>query len=102
MSNQKARKLSEVVDTTTMQGINDARWFLLEHQIYQVIVSLQSARQVCEMIGDRAENGDEWELARAALEELTPVYIDTLQMRQNVSQLMASSKIAERVGRVEE
>ena len=101
MSTAKVRKLSEVVDTEVPQGFNDGRWFLLEHQMYQAQVSLQQVRSLCERIGDCPENQEEWELARAALEIVSPVYVDLLGALAAVRALLSGSEVAERVGGME-
>lgn len=101
MTNPKARKLSEVVPTTASQGLNDGRWFLLEHQLYQARVSLQQARALCEQIGDQPENDEEWELARAALEIISPAYVRTLGALSSFTSMMSGSEIAERLGKRE-
>ena len=98
MSKDKARKLSEVVDTTAQQGQNDGRWFLLEHQLYQARVSLQQARCLCEQIGDNPENDEEWELARAALEIISPAYVKTLGALSTFTSMMSGTDIVERLG----
>lgn len=96
-----APRLSEVVGTTAPQGHNDGRWFLLQHQLYQARVSLQQARASCEQIGDNPENDEEWELARAALEIISPAYVRTLGALSSFTSLMSGSEIAERIGRKE-
>lgn len=98
MSKAQVRKLSEVVDTAVPQGYNDGRWFVLEHQIYQAQVSLQTVRSLCERIGDYPENPEEWELARAALEIVSPVYVDLLGALAAVKALLSGSEVAERIG----
>lgn len=102
MDKPKARKLSEVIEGTAREGRNDSRWFLLEHQLYQARVSLQQARSLCEQIGDRPENDEEWELARAALELVSPVYVKALGMLATFTSLMSGSEIAERLGGIED
>ncbi len=101
MAKAKVQKLSEVVDTTVPQGFNDGRWFLLEHQLYQAQTSLQTVRSLCERIGDYPENQDEWELARSALEIVSPVYVDLLGALAATKALLAQSEVAERVGEKE-
>lgn len=98
MDKAKAKKLSEVVDTTAQQGLNDGRWFLLEHQLYQARVSLQQARALCEQIQDNPENDEEWELARASLEIISPVYVRALGALASFTSLMSGGEIAERMG----
>lgn len=102
MSKDKARRLSDVVTSPVPEGFNDARWFMLEHQMYQAFVSLQTVRTLCEQIGDRPENDEEWEFARSILEIVSPVYVDLLGARSAVLSLLAGTKVAERVGRKED
>lgn len=102
MTNNQIRKLSEVMPATTRQGQNDSRWFLLEHQLYQARVSLQQARSLCEQIGDDPENDEEWELARAALEIISPVYVKALGMLAAFTSLMSGSEVVERLGGIED
>jgi len=91
-----------VVDTPAPQGLNDRRWFLLEHQQSQAQFSLQTARVQCEVIGDNPENPQEWELARASLEIISPIYVQVLGAMASVHSLLAGSEVAERVGRMED
>lgn len=98
MAKAKARRLSEVVDITTRQGINEGRWFLLEHQLYQARVSLQQARALCEQVGDSPENDEEWELARSALEIISPAYVKALEALSSFTSLMSGTEVAERMG----
>lgn len=85
---------------TASQGLNDGRWFLLEHQLYQARVSLQQARSLCEQIGDNPENDEEWELARSALEIISPVYVRALAALAAFTSLMSGTKTARVVGRI--
>lgn len=101
MAEKKARKLADVVEVYAPQGTNDRRWFLLEHQLYQAQVSLQTARAQCEAIGDLPENEEERELARAVLEMITPPYVRVLGAIASVHSLLSDTEIAERVGRKE-
>lgn len=101
MPNEKARRLSDVITSPVPEGFNDGRWSLMEHQMYQAFVSLQTVRLTCEQIGDRPENKEEWELARSVLEIVSPVYVDLLGARASVLALLAGTEVAERVGRKE-
>jgi len=102
MPNDKARRLSDVLPKEAPQGLNDRRWFLLEHQLSQAQFSLQTARVQCEVIGDNPENEEEWELARASLEIISPAYVRVLGAISSVHSLLAGSEIAERVGGIED
>lgn len=101
MAKKEARRLSEVVQLKAHEGANDARWFLMEHQLYQLIVSMQTIRQLCEQIGDAPENDNEWELARSVLEIISPLYVKALGARASVMALLAGTDVAERLGRIE-
>jgi hypothetical protein len=102
MTEKKARRLSDLIPPKAQPGINDGRWFLMEHQLYQVVVSLQAVRQLCEVIGDNPEGDSEWELARSALEIITPVYVKALGARAAITSLLAGTEIAERLGGIED
>uniref|UniRef100_A0A6H2A1X8 Uncharacterized protein n=1 Tax=viral metagenome TaxID=1070528 RepID=A0A6H2A1X8_9ZZZZ len=102
MTGNKARRLADVVDVRAPQGSNDARWFLLEHQIYEARIALQTARLQCELIGDHPENEEERELASAVLEWLTPVYVQMLEVLAQTLALLSGTEIAERMGRKSE
>lgn len=101
MAKAQVRKLSEVVDASVPEGFNDGRWFLLEHQMYQAQTSLQTVRSLCERIGDYPENQEEWELARAALEIVSPVYVELLGALAAVRSLLSGTEVAERIGEKE-
>ena len=101
MTNQP-RKLSEVVETAAArQGENDAKWFLMEHQLYEARVALQMARLQMELVCDAPENDEEFELARAVLEFLTPAYTRVLGALSSTKSLMAGTETAERIGGIE-
>lgn len=102
MPNPKPTHLSEVIGEQSPQGFNDGRWFLLEHQLYQVKVSLQTARGLCEQIGDRPENEEDWQAARDVLELLSAPYIAFLQAHASILSYLGGTGIAERVGGMED
>lgn len=102
MTDRKARKLSNVIPPDVPQGVNDRRWFLLEHQLSQAQFSLQTARVQCEAIRENPENPQEAELAQAALEIISPAYVRVLGAISSVHSLLSGTEVAERVGRMED
>lgn len=102
MADKKARKLLDVILPDAPQGLNDRRWFLLEHQLSQAQFSLQTARVQCEVIGDNPENEEEWELARASLEIISPAYVRVLGAISSVHSLLSGTGVAGRVGEIED
>ena len=96
---KNTRKLSEVVETAAArQGENDAKWFLMEHQLYEARVALQLARLQMELVCDAPENDDESELASAVLEILSPTYVRVLGDLAAIKSLLAGTETAERIG----
>ena len=101
MPEKKAKRLSDVAPQYAAEGGNDGKWFLLEHQLYQVKVSLTQARQLCESIGDKPENEQDREAAREILEMLLPPFIAFLLAHNDIGAYLAGTEMAERVGREE-
>jgi hypothetical protein len=98
MPEQKARKLSDVIPQYAPEGSNDARWFLLEHQLYEARFALSHVRSICEAVGDLPENEEERELARSVLEIISGTYVRLLGDYAAVHALLSGSDVAERMG----
>lgn len=93
------RRLSEVIETSVAhQGENDGKWFLMEHQVYEARLALQVARHQMELVCDNPENEEDYELASAVLEILTPTYVQMLGKLAAIKALLAGTEIAERIG----
>ena len=98
MTENNVRRLSDVIEPETQQGLNDGYWSLMEHQLYEAKFALQVARRQMEAVGEHPENAGEAELAGAILEDLTHAYIATSQAQLNVTRRMTGTETAERMG----
>lgn len=98
MANRKAATTQTPPATPSAQVDNTHRWYLLEHQLQQARISIQTARSQAEQIQDVPENDEDWAMAEAALEILSSLYIATLKADDAFRRLATQSELAERMG----
>ena len=98
MTENDVRRLSDVIEPESHQGLNDRYWALMEHQIYEAQFALQVARRQMEAVGEHPENDEDAKLAEAVLEILSPVYVRVLGACAAIKSLLSGTEVAGRIG----
>lgn len=101
MPKTKPRRLNEVVDAFAPQGSNDRRWFFIEHQLEQVVVSARSVVGSLELIVGRPENSEEAYVADDCLGFMRDMLADILEARASFLSYLSGTDVPERISRKE-
>jgi hypothetical protein len=98
---EKPQRLNEVLDTFAPQGSNDRRWFFVEHQLEQVVVSARSVVGSLETIEMRPENDEERWAADACLCYMKVMLRHILDAKAAFLSYLSDTDVPERIGRKE-
>jgi len=79
MPKTKPQRLSEVIDAFAPQGSNDARWFLVEHQLGQIKMSARTVIGTLKTIKARPENLSEYQITEDCLAICEPLLVEILE-----------------------
>lgn len=97
MPENKPRRLNEVIDAFAPQGSNDARWFLIEHQLEQVVMSARTVVGSLRIIAAKPENEEERQLAEDCLSYMEAMLCDILGARAWFLSYLSGTDIPERI-----
>ena len=98
---KKPQRLNEVVDAFAPQGANDARWFLVEHQLEQVKMSARTVTGALKTIEARAENEAERQTAEDCLAICEPMLLEILRAWSTFLGYLSDTDVSERISRKE-
>ena len=101
MTENKPRRLSDVVESLAPEGTNDARWFLVEHLLMDAKMNVQIARDYLKDIRDWSENEDEQEVAADCLDIIAGMYLDILEHHCTFLSYVSDTDVPERKSRKE-
>lgn len=101
MMKKKTSRLSDIVPQFAPEGANDYKWFLVEHQLTQAKMSLQSAIQTLVEIGSLPENKDERNFATDCLGILMPARRQLLSNYATFLSYLSDTDVPERISRKE-
>lgn len=101
MTENKPRRLNEVLGPLAPQGTNDTRWFLIEHQLEQISMSARIVKGSVATIADRPENENERQVAEDCLEICSKMLVDILGHRATILSYLSGTDVPERVSKTE-
>ena len=101
MTENKPRRLNEVVPSLAPEGANDNRWFLVEHQLVQAKISIRSAAEILAEIGGQPENTQEHLEAKDCLDIVKGMYVDLLKHYTTFLSYLSDTDVPERISRKE-
>lgn len=97
----KSQRLNEILDTFAPEGANDRRWFFIEHQLEQAVVSAQSVVGFLKSIERWPENAEERELAKDCLQFAQAMLLDILSTKASFLGYLSDTSVPERISRKE-
>jgi len=101
VSEDKPRRLNEVISPFAPQGANDARWFFVEHQLVQVKFSLAAALSSLNEIVAMPENEHERELASDCAGMARGMRRHVLGHYATLLSYLSDTDVSERISRTE-
>ena len=101
MTENKPRRLSDVVESLAPEGANDIRWFLVKHQLAQAKMSLETARTALYNIVTYPENAEEREIAEDCENMVKGMYVRFLNYYTSVLSYLSGADVPERIARKE-
>jgi len=99
MTENTPLRLSEVIDSLAPQGANDVRWFLVEHQLEQTVMSARTIVGSLKLIVERPENEEERQLAEDCLDFMKGMLCDILRERASFRSYLSGTDVPERISR---
>ena len=97
----RPQRLNQVLDIHAPQGANDARWYLVEHQLEQTVMSAQTVVGSLSIIKDRPENEEERQIAEDCLDYAEGMLCDILGARAAFRSYLSGTDVSERISRKE-
>jgi hypothetical protein len=97
----ETKRLNEVMDTFAPEGANDRRWFFVEHQLEQIIISARSVVATLVSIESRPENAQEVIVADDCLSYMKPMLRYILSARASFLSCLSGTSVSERISRKE-
>lgn len=101
MAENKPQRLSEALDDFAAQGTNDRRWFLIEHQLEQVIISAKTVVGSLSIIALTPENEEEREIVDDCLTLMKHMLTSILGKRAAFLSYLSTTSVPERISREE-
>lgn len=101
MPENKPRRLDEVVSLFAPEGDNDGRWFLVEHQLEQTIISARVIVGSLRIITARPENEEERQIADDCLSYMKPMLCDILEARASFQSYLSDTDVPDRISNME-
>jgi len=101
MSQTKPPTLSQILGNSAPQGSNDVRWFFVEHQLEQAVVSARAVVGSLKLIVERPENEEERQLAEDCLCFMKGMLCDILRERASFLSYLSGTDVSERISRTE-
>lgn len=101
LSENKPQRLSDVLPSFAPQGSNDARWFLVEHQLEQAITSARCVVGSLRVITQRPENEEELLLAEDCLSFMEAMLCDILGAKASFLSYLSGTDVSERISQKE-
>jgi len=98
---KKPQRLNEVLDIHAPQGANDARWYLIEHQWEQAVMSARTVVGSLTIITHRPENEEERQIAEDCLSYAEAMLCDILGAKASFLSYLSATDVAERIARKE-
>lgn len=97
----KPKSLSEALGLFAPEGANDARWYLIEHQLEQVKISARTVVGSLQCIVDKPESAEEGYIADDCLSFARSMLCDILGHIASIYSYLSNSDVLERVARKE-
>ena len=101
MTENKPRRLNEVVSSFAPEGANDRKWFLVEHQLAQAKMSVQIAHETLKDIRDHPENDNEYEIALECVGIVREMTLGILRHYATFLSYLSDTDVPERISRKE-
>lgn len=101
MPQTKPQRLNQVLDIHAPQGANDARWYLIEHQWEQCVMSARTVVGSLTIISGRPENEGERQVAIDCLSYAEAMLCDILQAKASFLSYLSGTDVSERISRKE-
>ena len=101
MTENKPRRLSDVVESLVPEGANDRRWFMVEQLLMDAKIDVQIARDYLKDIRDQPENENEREIAEDCLDIIAGMYLDILEHYAAFLSYLSDTDVPERIARKE-
>jgi hypothetical protein len=98
---EKPKRLNEVLNTFAPEGANDRRWFLVEHQLQQAKMSLQTVLGSLRIISDKPENEQEREAAEDCMDIWRMFALDFTARHAAFLSYLSGTSVPERISRKE-
>jgi len=101
MSGNKPQRLSEVVPQFAPQGVNDARWFMVEHELLHGKICFQTAMDYLLDIITYPENGSERLHAKECLDICRDMVLSIQGRYLTLLSYLSGTDVPERISRKE-
>jgi len=98
---KKPQRLNEILDTFAPQGSNDARWFLVEHQLEQLKMSARTVLGCLRIVAEKPENEEERLIAEDCLAITEPLLVEILETWATLLSYLSGTDVSERISRKE-
>lgn len=101
MPENKPPSLSQILGNFAPEGSNDARWFLVEHQLEQAVMSAKTVVGCLTIISQKPENEEELRLADVCLSYMKAMLTDILGAKAAFLSYLSDTDVSERISRKE-
>lgn len=101
MTENKPRRLNEVVSAFAPEGANDTNWLLVEHQLVQAKMSVDVACSVLAEIRGNPENNNERKVAEDCYSIARGMRVDILDHYATFLSYLSDTDVPERISRKE-
>ena len=101
MTENKPRRLSDIVEPLAPEGANDARWYMIGHQLIQAKMSIDSACSTLSEVAHNPESANERKVAWDCYDMVKSLCLDILEHYAAFLSYLSGTDVPERIARKE-